>query len=81
VDENGDTLTTNPEVWTGTNPDGTKSGVGNYCINWTNDQGAPNTASGGNADFTDGRWTDDTTGADPCNAEKRVYCFSAAISN
>jgi hypothetical protein len=80
LDENRDTVTTNLEVWTGTNTDGTKSGVGNYCVNWTNDTGAPNTASIGNADFTDGRWTDDSQ-EDPCSEERRVYCFSAPISN
>jgi hypothetical protein len=79
LDENGDAVTTNFEVWTGTNPDGTKSEVGNYCVNWTNNE-APNSASSGYADFTNGSWTDEPR-EDLCTEERRVYCFSAPISN
>jgi hypothetical protein len=77
LDENSQTSSGTSEVWTGTNPDGTHSGVSN-CVGWASNN-PDESGQIGIKDFTNGSWTDD--GEDPCTQEKRVYCFSAAPSN
>ena len=79
VDENLEPVS-GEEVWTGTDADGTKSGVGGYCGNW-DDAGARATGQIGNVDFTNATWTNDPTGEKPCNGDRRLYCFSDATSN
>jgi len=81
LDENSE-IVSGEEVWTGTNTDGTKSGVGDYCGTWGNDDSLKR-AQNGIVDFTftNETWTNDPTGNKPCNEEKRLYCFADATSN
>jgi hypothetical protein len=81
VDEFGAPVSSSDlEVWTGTNTDGTKSGVGDYCVNWTNNDSVKRVQIG-NADFTNASWTNDPTEDKRCDEEKRLYCFADATSN
>jgi hypothetical protein len=79
LDENFE-IVSGPEVWTGTNTDGTKSGVGDYCGTWGNDDSLKR-AQNGIVGFTNATWTNDPTGEKPCDEEKRLYCFADATSN
>ena len=67
------------EVWTGTDADGTNSGVGT-CANWTSNDDAQ-TAQSGLADATDPTWTDnEDLGEETCDVLKRLYCFGNLVN-
>ena len=57
-----------PNVLTGTNPDGTASGLA--CSDWST---TADTATAGGSSFSDNRWT--ALGTLDCSAWARVYCF------
>ncbi len=69
-DENNPSLSMAP-VWTNTNTDGKKRG-GNHCEGWT-DATNFTTASRGNADFADEKWTIENEVI--CSKRSRLYCF------
>jgi hypothetical protein len=71
VDENGDTVSGELGVWTGTNADGTNS-AGANCGNWQQDSGTGQSGLA-DADATDATWTDNQT--EDCDLSKRLYCF------
>ena len=81
VQETGDPIPGGSiQVWTGTDPDGTNTGVGT-CLNWTDNSNA-NTAQSGLADATDATWTDNEgLGEEACDIFNRLYCFADATSN
>jgi len=71
VDENGDTVSGSFEVWTGTNADGTNSGVN--CDNWQHDSSS---GQSGLANAVNARWTNNKE--EDCDEERRLYCFSVS---
>jgi hypothetical protein len=79
VDENGDIVSTDFGVWTGTDTDGTKSGVGDHCNNWGSSSNTDR-AQTGQANATTASWTRAGVG-DECVAGRRLYCFADATSN
>ena len=70
VDEDGNTATGDIEVWTGTNANGTNSGVN--CDNW-NSNSDQDTGQSGLANAKDATWTDNK--AENCDVSNRLYCF------
>ena len=78
VDETGATVTTELQVWTATDADGTNAGVGS-CVNWTSDSNTER-AQVGLANSTTATWSD--SGVQPeCDTLHRLYCFADAVSN
>jgi hypothetical protein len=71
VDENLETVTSEPLVWTGTIFDGTALGS-NSCNGWTVTNGYQGRA--GDATEFDFDWTD-TAVREDCSEEHRLYCF------
>jgi hypothetical protein len=70
VNEFGDTPTGDIEVWTGTNANGTNSGVN--CDNWDSDSSLT-TGQSGLANAKDEAWTNNQ--AEDCDVSNRLYCF------
>jgi hypothetical protein len=68
VDENGDPVSGELGVWTGTDADGTNSGVN--CDNWQRDS---STGQSGLANAEDATWTNNQE--EDCDLSKRLYCF------
>ena len=78
IDEAGNTVTFDFEVWSATNTDGTYSGQGT-CVNWA-DKTAGLVAGIGIAGQTDATWTN-TGGGQLCDESfNRLYCFADAGS-
>jgi hypothetical protein len=71
VDENGDTVSGDFEVWTGTEIDGTNSGVDN-CDDWTGNS-SRDSGQSGRADAMGPTWTE--AGEEDCDLFNRLYCF------
>jgi hypothetical protein len=72
VDEDGNTATGDIEVWTGTNANGTNSGVN--CNNW-NSNSDQDTGQSGLANAKDEAWTNNQ--AEDCDVSNRLYCFGS----
>jgi hypothetical protein len=78
IDESGNVVTGNLEVWTATSANGTNPGVAS-CLEWTTSDVAES-GRVGRADEVDANWTD--TGVEnTCEVFNRLYCFADAISN
>jgi len=75
TDETGTTIPGSFEVWTGTDTDGTNSGVGT-CANWTSNLDQE-VAQSGRADAANVFWTDNAAlGEENCDVFNRLYCFA-----
>ncbi len=70
VNESGEQVTTDLDVWTGTAIDG--SGTGDDCSDWI-DGGIDKIGGIGSASSTTSTWTDD--GTLTCDQQLRLYCF------
>jgi hypothetical protein len=71
MNEFGDTVSRDFQVWTGTDADGTNSAVGN-CDDWIRN-GSRDSGQSGRADAMDATWTE--AGEANCDNSNRLYCF------
>ena len=71
MDEDGNTISSNMNVWTGTKADGTNGGE-NTCSDWTLNSGG--SARMGTAMFPNTSWTEFST-MTTCGNTWRLYCF------
>ncbi len=77
IDEMGNTVGSDFQVWSATDPDGIYRGQGT-CVNWADS--TPGLDAGiGIAGQTDATWTKEG-GSNPCDTFNRLYCFADAGS-
>ena len=77
IDEMGNTVSSDFDVWSATDTDGTYKGQGT-CVNW--DDSSPGLVAGiGIAGQTDATWTN-AGGGQSCDTFNRIYCFADAGS-
>jgi hypothetical protein len=79
LDEEEIAVTTNPDVWTGTDAGGTHLAGFGDCTSWSTTDNAVRGRIG-RSTRDDAFWTD-VGGGNPCDSTRRLYCFSASSSS